>query len=566
PVYITITTEDGKPLTFIGMGKSAKTLSGDPQLKTYSFSAIPDVAGNYNLDVVVTTSIFSPGNYVVNTQYAGKKTSATFAVTSLIDVTNKNLLVTTDKSVYGLGETVKLDGTLTTGQGNVQIVLTKPDGKTVNGGSKVDNNRFSWTWQAPLAEFDLANFPNYRGERPTVFGTYKIAVMIPSKTVTLFFKVSPDPANETVSTKPLVVTTDKPVYKAGEKLTVSGTASNRQQPTGSEAVRIDRVQVQVKTSVNKQIFASSLDFDHGGDFKTTYDLPITVFKDGTYKVTATYQKITAETTFEVKNVIPLNGDEKLSLSLNVDKDEYSPGDTVHISGSLNKVIFLNKMDLIVLSENDTKTNCGTVYCELGGKQIDLTSHYDSGLYKYDYVIPKSVSIGNYVVKVYTEFGTFTKTFKVVEKQVTAAPSKKISEKFNRITDSSIPISLTKKTLQGQDVLPKALQGSLVVPRGDESKVNMQISTQGGQCIIGQASGCLVSKSTKTLSSDYSVVQVNGTNLKIQYSGPGPLLETFSITPQLDSDTIQDSVLTVDIIKEQDKYSRFYYEITYVPAQ
>jgi len=566
PVYVAITTEDGKPLTFIGQGKSARTLSSDPQLKTYSFSAIPDIAGNYNLDVVVTKSIFSPGNYVINTQYAGKKTSATFAVTNLLDMSNKKLIVKTDKSIYGLGETVKLDGTLTTGQATIQIVLTKPDGKTVNAGSKVDNSRFSWTWQTPLKEFDLANFPNYRGERPTVFGTYKIAVMIPSQTLNLFFKVSQDPANETISTKPLVVTTDKPVYQAGEKLTVSGSALNRQQPTGSEAVRIDRVQVQVKTSVNKQIFASSLDFDHGGDFKTTYDLPITVFKDGTYKVTATYQKITAETTFEVKNIIPLNNDQKLTLSLNLDKEEYSPGDTVHLSGSLNKVIFLNKMDLVVLSENDTKTNCGTVYCELGGKQIDLTSHYNSGLYKYDYVIPQSVSLGNYVVKVYTEFGTFDKTFKVVEKQVTAAPSKKISEKFNRITDSSIPISLTEKTLQGQTVLPKALQGSLVVTRGAESKVNMQISTQSGQCIIGQASGCLVSKSTKTLNSAYGVVQVNGTSLKIQYSGPSALLETFAITPESDLDTIQSSIWTVGVIKEQGQSSKFYYEITYVPTQ
>ncbi|TBR23904.1 MAG: hypothetical protein EPO63_04895 [Candidatus Nitrosotenuis sp.] len=565
PVYVTISTEDGKPLTFIGQGKSAKKPSTDPQLETYSFSALPDIAGNYKLDVSMTKSVFSPGTYVVTTKYDGKKTSTTFVVMDLLDVNNKKLIVKTDKSVYGLGETVKLDGTITTGQTAVQIVLTKPDGKTMNGGSKVENNRFSWTWQIPQKEFDLADTPNYRGDKPTVFGTYRISIMTSSQTLNVLFKVSQDPANDSLSTKPLEVTTDKPVYRAGEKLTISGNALNREQTTGSGVATLDRVQIQVKTSANKQIFASSLDFDHGGNFKTTYDLPITVFKDGTYKVTATYQKIKAETTFEVKNNTPLNGDEKLTLSLNADKEEYSPGDTVHISGSLNKVVFLDRMDLVILSENDTKINCGTVYCGLGGKQIDLSKHYDSGLYKYDYVIPQSASLGNYVIKIDTEFGTFTKTFKVVEKQV-ANMSSKISEKFNRIADSSIPISLMEKTIQDQPVSPKMLQGSLVVARGTESKINIQISTESGQCIIGQASDCLVSKSTTTLNSDYTVVQIDGTGFKVQYSGPGTFLEKFAITPESDLNTIQNSVWTVDITRDQNQYSKFYYEITYVSTQ
>lgn len=564
PVYVTIATEDGKPLTFIGQGKAVKKPSTDPQLETYSFSAIPDIAGNYKLDVSMTKSVFSPGTYVVTAKYDGKKTSTTFVVTDLLDVNNKKLIVKTDKSVYGLGETVKLDGTLTTGQTAVQIVLTKPDGKTTNDGSKVENNRFSWTWQIPQKEFDLVDTPNYRGDKPTVFGTYKISIMTSSQTLNVFFKVSQDPANDVLSTKPLEVKTDKPVYKAGEKLTVSGNTLNRQQNTGSGTATLDRVQVQVKTSANKQIFASSLDFDHGGNFKTTYDLPLTVFKDGTYKVTATYQKIKAETTFEVKNNTPLNNGDKLTLSLSTDKEEYSPGETIHISGSLNKVVFLDRMDLVVLSENDTKINCGTVYCGLGGKQIDLSKHYNSGLYKYDYMIPQSASLGNYVIKVDAEFGTFTKAIKVVEK-VASAPTK-ISEKFSRITDSSIPISLMDKTIQDQPVSPKMLQGSLVVARGTESKINMQISTESGQCIIGQASDCLVSKSTKTLNSDYTVVQVDGTGFKVQYSGPGTVLETFSIMPESDLNTIQDSVWTVDITRDQNQYSKFYYEITYVQAQ
>jgi hypothetical protein len=566
PVYVTIATENGKPLTFIGQGKTAGKPSTDPQITAYSFSAMPDIAGNYKIDATITKSVFLPGNYIVTATYDGKETSTMFAVTDSLDVKNKKLIAKTDKSVYGLGEIVKLDGSITTGQSTVQIVLTKPDGKTMSGGSKVENNRFSWTWQIQQKDFDLITDPNYRGERQTAFGTYKISIKSSSETLDVFFKVSKDPENDTLSITPLEVTTDKPVYRGGEKLVISGSAIKRQLTTGNEGITLDRVNVQVKTSTNKLIYNSELYFDNGGNFKTIYDLPLTIFKDGTYRAIATYQKLIVQTTFEVKNNTPINTDEKLSLSLNTDKEEYSPGDTVHISGSLNKVIFLDQLNLVVLLKDENEINCGTLYCGLGGKEIDLSKYYDSGVYKYDYVIPQSASFGNYVVKVDAQFGTFTKTFKVVEKKIIETPSKKISEKFNRITDSSISVPLMEKTIQDQAVSPKVFQGSLIVKRGAESKINIHLSTEGGQCIIGPTSDCLVSKSTRTLNSDYSIVQIDGTGFKIQYSGPGPVLEKFTIMPESDLNTIQDSVWAVDIVKEQDQYSKFYYEITYVQTQ
>lgn len=567
PVYVKIATENGKPLTFIGQGKTAGKPSTDPQITSYSFSAVPDIAGNYRIDATITKSVFVPGNYVITATYDGKETSTMFAVIDSLDVNNKKLIAKVDKTVYGLGEIVKLDGSITTGQTTVQIVLVKPGGKTVSGGAKVENNRFSWTWQIPQKELDLITDPNYRGERPTIFGTYKISVKSSSETLDVFFKVSADPEHDTLSIIPLEVTTDKPVYRGGEKLVISGSAVKRQMTTGSEGITLDRVNVQVKTSSNKLIYNSELYFDNGGNFKTTYDLPLTVFKDGTYKVIATYQKLIVQTTFEVKNNTPISADEKLTLSLNTDKEEYSPGDTIHISGSLNKVIFLDQLNLVVLLEDKDGINCGTLYCGLGGKQIDLSKYYDSGVYKYDYVIPQSASLGKYVVKVDAQFGTFTKAFQVVEKKTPIeVQPKKISEKFNRITDSSIQIPLVGKIIEDQAVSPSVLQGSLVVKRDNVSKINLHVSTEGGQCIIGQTSDCLVSKSTRTLNSDYNVVQIDGTGFKIYYSGPGPILEKFTIMPESDLNTIQDSVWTVDIVKTQDQYSKFYFEITYVPTQ
>ncbi|MGI0004757.1 MAG: hypothetical protein ACREAX_05615, partial [Candidatus Nitrosotenuis sp.] len=82
-------------------------------------------------------------------------------------------------------------------------------------------------------------------------------------------------------------------------------------------------------------------------------------------------------------------------------------------------------------------------------------------------------------------------------------------------------------------------------------------------IIGQASDCLVSKSTNTLSSDFSVVKIDDTDFKIQYSGPDTLLEKFTIMPESDLGVIQNSVWTVDIIKEENQHTKFYYEISYI---
>jgi hypothetical protein len=59
------------------------------------------------------------------------------------------------------------------------------------------------------------------------------------------------------------------------------------------------------------------------------------------------------------------------------------------------------------------------------------------------------------------------------------------------------------------------------------------------------------------------VQIDDTSFKIQYSGPDAVLEKFTITPESDLAVIQNSVWTVDIIKEENQNSKFYYEITYI---
>ena len=108
-------------------------------------------------------------------------------------------------------------------------------------------------------------------------------------------------------------------------------------------------------------------------------------------------------------------------------------------------------------------------------------------------------MGLYTIVVDTHFGEFEKSFFVVdESEVIGTPapeatvSKKIIEKFNRISDDKIPIILTEKSTDDSTLSPRVIQGSLFTSaRGEESDVNLRITTSAGQCVIGQGSDCLV---------------------------------------------------------------------------
>ncbi|MEW6588772.1 MAG: lamin tail domain-containing protein [Thermoproteota archaeon] len=562
PVQVSITDESGKPLSIISLDKKQR-LGSESTAATYSFSAIPDTAGNYKIETVLNPSTFKTGAYIIKATYDDKMASTMFTVTNVLDTTNTQLIASTDKTIYGLGEKVTLTGKLLSGQSAVKIILTKPDGKTVNAGAKIDSSTFSWSWDIPQKDFDLADIRDPRQPRPSVFGNYKISVIASSQTLELVFKVSKNPATDTLEIKPLVVRTDREQYAAGEKLTVSGEAIRRQQgSTTTGGVIPDRVSVQIKTWANKEIYASQLDFDSAGHFEATYDLPLTIFKDGKYRVTAVYKGIRADTTFEVKNNTPLTDTGKLTLTLMTDKEEYSPGETIHISGSTNKVIFLNSLDLVVIPEEDTKINCGNFYCGLGGKKIDIARSYNNGIYSHDYKLPTNVALGNYVVKADTDFGTFTKSFKVVEKKVVQAKPQKISEKFNRITDAVVDVPLFAQIKDQQTIAPVTLQGSLFTSRGSETTIDLKITNEEGQCIIGQDTDCLVSESTK---GEYKVVTVGIQNYKVMYSGHTAILEKFSISPESEGEAIPDSVWTLEMVNSDGK-SRLYYEIVYLQFQ
>lgn len=568
PVYVSIVDDQGKQIKIAAIG--ARQLVQDKLVtksQTYSFTSIPDAAGNFKLDFKINPASFTPGIYTIRASYDKRLTDTTFVVNSDIDISNRDIIAKTDKQIYGLGETIKLEGTLVSGQSAVKIVLTRPDGKVGYYGANLDNSRFTWSWTAPQKDYDLADIRDPRQARPTVFGVYKISVIATSERSDIFFKISKDPANDTLEIKPLEVKTDKAVYSAGEKLLVTGTAIKRQSNVNTSIGTIkDRAQVEIKTMSNKVIFTSNLDLDNGGVFKSTYDLPLTLFKEGKYKVVATYQRLRADTTFEIKNNAQFGGTDKTLLMIETNKKQYLPGDTASITVTSNKAARFNPVDLVVNLKKEDSINCGAFYCGLGGKEIDISQSYSNGHYSYDYKIPTNSALGVYDVNVDTDFGTFSTTFEVVDKLTKkTSGTAKISEKFNRITDSIVEVGLFEQTKDDALVAPSMVQGSLFAPRGSEKTVNITIMADDGTCIIGQDALCAISGPTKEKGLAYKLVQVAGLSYKITYSGSEQILEKFSISPELDEDIIPDSTWIIQVDGHTPS-TKLYYEIMYRQIQ
>ena len=111
-----------------------------------------------------------------------------------------------------------------------------------------------------------------------------------------------------------------------------------------------------------------------------------------------------------------------------------------------------------------------------------------------------------------------------------------------------------------------ISGSLFTSaRGEESDVNLRITTSGGQCVVGQSSDCLVTESTRKPGAIYSIVSIDDVDYKIRYSGNDVRLEKFSIVPVESSSKIDIFNWNVEIIKDEQP-SRFYYKVSYIALE
>ena len=327
-------------------------------------------------------------------------------------------------------------------------------------------------------------------------------------------------------------------------------------------------------------FESQVYPDADGNYEVEYNLRGGIFEAGTYSIQANYFGEEIETTIRVvDNRYQLGGE--AILSVGTDKTQYKPGEMVEITGLIENIYYFDPIGIIVNSPDQSGVNCLKMYCGDGNiiKKVKIGGYYTDSpnLFGTNYKLPTGeFSLGEYTVIADTKFGQAESTFIVTEnpilkttnKPVEEQPTKptKIIDKVNRISTTSIPIGIKENAGDDGSLIPRVIQGSLFTSaRGEESNVNLRVSTENGSCIIGQSTDCVISESTRAPGSIYKVLKIGGIDYKVRYSGPDVRLEKFSIVPSEDNTPLKILQWDIDVIKDEQP-SRFYYKISYVPLE
>jgi hypothetical protein len=578
------------------------------QVTPLAFFTIPDSNGNYLLKQTIVPSIFPPGNYTLKASYGNLQSSTTFTVYNTIGTGSQGpIIASTDKQVYGIGETVHMTGKISNllGTSSYTVNLIQPTGNLVTSALVINNGLFSWDYTIPTSAQVISSSLSggYRGTvnvastTQNLYGIYTIDIHSNNIDSKLFFQVVPNPQNQT-QISPIVVETDKSDYTTTEVVNILGQVLPQSNAAAQE--QNTQAQILIYSSTGQEVYRNFPNVNAGGQFRLSFSLPPIVWPTGTYKIYAQYLTTSTTNTFNVTDLFSNTNSTKLQVFITTDRNQYLPGQTVLITGRTSFVIALTNTYLTFGLANDTIINEGQISSQHGYTLQTATAPFDQyGSFSYDYKIPTGTPVGNYTVVAQLPFGFFNAYYQVVNQlpsenitsigNVTSqgtttnatqtptettiippsvgptekrVPPTTIIDKQGMISDSAITMTISQKTIGNNTYYPREIDGLLRVNPGDMNSVTIKLSSQNGTCVIGPDPSCKVSQSTTQTGSLYQIVQLGSENFLIGFSGPGQRLQQFSVIPANANDTIPDGQWNVDVIKK-DQISRFYYEVTYI---
>ena len=535
--------------------------------RTLIFTAIPDAVGSYEFSTVLYPGQFDYGQYTVKVTHPinGIDESKSFAIISAQDQilteteTKPPLVLNFEKDVYNVGEKLVITG---------NVILKNPTSLTSTYADRSSDSQTSdgHSYSTNYAQAAM----NY------------VEVSIPypkSMTIAKNSNYQTTPNENENYTGGGGSGEGGSYYKDANGNIVRGDvdkSSSRGESTGYDGQAVLKKQKLLLTDMNFKAYP-----DENGDFSGVFDLRAGIFGTGTYVIHANYFGHYTEHTVKIIDN-SLKGGSEPEVVIDFDKSEYVPGETARITGQIKNAFYYDSVSVIIETPDVSKINCFSgQQCGFGNteKKIRVQETVDGPKFYWNYKIPSTSSaIGTYNVVADTHFGKIEKEFFVLpESEVIGNPelpsadsniqkSMKKIDKFNRISDNEIPITLGEKSSEESTLMPRVLQGSLFTSaRGEESDVNLRISTSDGQCIIGQDSNCLVSESTRKPGAIYSIVSIDDVNYKIRYSGNDVRLEKFSIVPEESNSQIDIDNWKVEIIKDEQP-TRFYYKVSYIALE
>jgi len=437
-------------------------------------------------------------------------------------------------------------------------------------------------------------------------GTYVVSVHYAGVTTNTSFSLESkiiqvdDDVNDDVNSV-FSIQTDESEYLSKQLISLTGFTS--------DLVPLASFKFTVIDPTGEQINTGNL-FTTDGNFDTTLSLNTVNPVYGDYTVTAEYSEHIASTMFTlIENIVEVEDISSNAMILTLDDFEYPENDFMTISGTLPNFDSNNNIYYQVVNFN-FYTSDGKPISFVGltretitidGLSVLFTSTAipnSSGEFDLTIRIPSIIfPEGDYVVKANYGGLLASEKFSIVSEKnyesvvtvgsgnpnssISSKPSsnvekdaggyvvsnvKTIIEKVNRISDNLISINTQEKIINEQSVKPRVLSGSmLTLSKNAQSTVNLQLSSESGICIIGQNSDCLVSESTRKPGQIFEVVQVDGLNFNVRYSGSDVRLEKFSILPESSDEFLPDTNWNVEVIKDNE-ISRLYYKITYKTLQ
>ena len=507
--------------------------------------------------------------------------------------------VSSDKSSYLFDETAIISGTV-----SEKIFIEKP---------YFQPEPILITISGPNFDHAVSLYPDYNLNYETTLslvqvlgigeGIYDVSVIyggvVSETTFSVNSEVIEEIQEETVSS--LTVMADKSEYLPGQLVTITGVSS--------EIILYESLQFTITDSIGDLVANGNL-FTSDGQFETSIFLTTVNPNYGVYTIDVEYVDDVASTTF---NVVEDFIDEPVvvldSIILDTDKSEYLLNDFMTLSGTItnfdpNSDIYYQVVYFTFKnSEGQSPTFKGAVMDKSDGAptvEFTLTAIPDSsGIFSIDArIAPVVFSEGDYTVKANygglidnESFSIVSGTPSIDENSSTGNPNvsipgkpsssdekfdsvqgrfipnvKTVIEKVNRISDNLISISTQNKIIDEQSVKPRVVSGSMItMSKDNQSDVNLRVVSESGICIIGSTDECLVSESTRKPGQIFDVVEVDGLNLNVRYTGPDVRLEKFSILPESSDEFLPDTNWNVEVIKDNE-ISRFYYKLTYKTFQ
>jgi len=497
-----------------------------------------------------------------------------------------NLYTTSDKSIYNFDDTAVLQGTV-----SERVFVEKPTFQA----EPILINISGPNYQQAVSLYPDSNL-NYETSLKLfqvlgiAEGNYDVSVNYAGVTANTIFSVEFKTIEETQNNDSLLtVTTEDSDYFPGQLITITGSTS--------EIIPFESIQFTITDSIGDLVTSGNL-FTSDGQFQTSIFLTTVNPSYGVYTIDVEYGDNVESATF---NVIEESADESKSVILvsdsiffNLDKSEYLLNDFMTLSGTITnfdsgsaiyyQVVYFNFLD----SDGNSPMFKGMTEdtSSITGDDVEfkLTAiPDDSGNFSITARIPHVVfSENDYVVKANygglitnQSFSIVSEVDSNIQTGSTGNPNSSISEKssdvfnvrtiiekMNRISDSLVSINTLEKIIENESVKPRVLSGSMItIDKDRQSDVNLQVMSESGICIIGPDVGCLVSESTRKPGQIFDVVQVDGLNLNVRYSGPDVRLEKFSILPTSSDQFLPNTNWNVEVIKT-DEISRLYYKITY----